>query len=232
MKEVHKSRWRQDKGRNLITSTKTSHKIKSTAKKSVADDARHGGFHDHISEADVKRKHEPVKETVEDLRLLGGAFELASVEQHFPLLTDHLALLLEESLHGPPELSVDNVVNAPGALRVQTSKLLETATSSGFKTLQTHPYAMLDGGVVADVEMQERLLFKCAPITTVHGCIVTHVESAGDDFPLSLSQHQANVRGKTPVNLIEVLASDTGDRSSDALHGLYKGETSYALAIE
>src|SRR4029077_19189221 len=145
----------------------------------------------------------PVKETGAGLRFLECAFELASVEQHFPLLTDHLALLLEEALHGPPELSVDNIVDAPGGLRVQTSKLLETAASPCFKTLQAHTYAMLDGGVVADVEMQERLLFKCAPITAVHGCIVTHVESAGDDFPLSLSQHQANVRGKTPVNLIE-----------------------------
>jgi hypothetical protein len=71
-----------------------------------------------------------------DLGLLGSAFKLASVEQHLPLLTDHLPLLLQESLHGPPELSVDDVVDAPGGFRVQASKLLETAAGAGFETLQ------------------------------------------------------------------------------------------------
>lgn len=188
----------------LITSTKTSHKIKSTAKKItgsmmfVTED-----FTTTAPKPTLKESHEPVKETVEGLRLVGGAFELASVEQHFAFLTDHLALLLEESFYRPPELSVDNVVDAPGGLRVQTSKLLETAASPGFKTLQTHTYAMLDGGVVTDVEMQERLLFESAPIAAVHRCAVAHVESARDDFPLALGQHQTNVRRKPTVNLIE-----------------------------
>src|SRR5215475_8840672 len=64
---------------------------------------------------------------------------------------------------------------------------------------------MFDGGVIADVEMQKRLLFESAPIATIHRRVVPHVESAGDDFSLSLGQHQANVRRKPALNLIEKL---------------------------
>src|SRR6266850_794764 len=62
---------------------------------------------------------------------------------------------------------------------------------------------MFDGGVIADVEMQKRLLFEGAPIAAIHRRAVPHIESAGDDFPLALGQHQANVRRKPTVNLIE-----------------------------
>ena len=64
---------------------------------------------------------------------------------------------------------------------------------------------MFDGGVIADVEMQKGLLFKGTPIAAIHRRLVPHVESAGDDFPFSLRQHQANVRRKPTLNLIEKL---------------------------
>src|SRR5215510_7946648 len=62
---------------------------------------------------------------------------------------------------------------------------------------------MFDGGVITDVEMQKRLLFERAPIPAIHRRVVPHVESASDDFSLSLRQHQANVRCKPTLNLIE-----------------------------
>ena len=145
------------------------------------------------------------RKLLKSLRLLGGAFELASIEQHVPLLTDHLPFLLKESLHGAPKLSVDDVMDATGRCRVQTSKLFETAAGAGFETLQAQPYAMFDGGVIADVEMQKRLLFEGAPIAAIHRRVVPHIESAGDDFAVALGQHQANVRRKPTVNLIEKL---------------------------
>src|SRR5262245_59620770 len=67
---------------------------------------------------------------------------------------------------------------------------------------------MFDGGVIADVEMQKRLLFESAPIPTIHCRAIPHVESAGDDFSLSLRQHQANVRRKPTLNLIEKFRSE------------------------
>jgi hypothetical protein len=76
MKEVHKSPGGgKIKEGTWITSTKTSHKIKSTAKKIkgsmmfVTED-----FTTTAPKPTLKESHEPVKETVEDLRLLGGAF--------------------------------------------------------------------------------------------------------------------------------------------------------------
>src|SRR4030095_9715921 len=62
---------------------------------------------------------------------------------------------------------------------------------------------MFDGGVIADVKMQKRLLFEGTPIAAIHRRAVPHIESAGDDFPFSLGQHQANMRSKPTVNLIE-----------------------------
>src|SRR5262245_4800761 len=62
---------------------------------------------------------------------------------------------------------------------------------------------MFDSGVIADVEMQKRLLFEGAPIPAIHRRFVPHVERAGDDFPLSFGQHQANMRRKPTLNLIE-----------------------------
>src|SRR5262245_562104 len=64
---------------------------------------------------------------------------------------------------------------------------------------------MFDSGVIADVEMQKRLLFEGAPIPAIHRRVVPHVERAGDDFPLAFGQHQANVRRKPTLNLIEKL---------------------------
>src|SRR5215510_5772232 len=62
---------------------------------------------------------------------------------------------------------------------------------------------MFDGGVIADVEMQKRMLLESAPIAAIHRRVVPHVESARDDFPRSLGQHQANVPCKPTLNLIE-----------------------------
>jgi hypothetical protein len=79
----------------LITSTKISHRIKSTAKKiSGSMMFLMAGFKTLAPQPTLEETYEPVKETAEDLRLLGCAFKLASVEQHVPLLTDHLPLLL------------------------------------------------------------------------------------------------------------------------------------------
>jgi hypothetical protein len=76
MKDVHKSRGGgKIKEGTLITSTKTSHKIKSTAKKIsgsmmfVTED-----FTTLAPQPTLEESYEPVKETVEDLRLLSGAF--------------------------------------------------------------------------------------------------------------------------------------------------------------
>lgn len=76
MKDVHKSRGGgKIKEGTLITSTKTSHKIKSTAKKiSGSMMFVTEGFTTLAPQPTLEESYEPVKETVEDLRLLGGAF--------------------------------------------------------------------------------------------------------------------------------------------------------------
>ena len=76
MKDVHKSRGGgKIKEGTLITSTKTSHKIKSMAKKiSGSMMFVTEGFTTLAPQPTLKESYEPVKETVEDLRLLGGAF--------------------------------------------------------------------------------------------------------------------------------------------------------------
>src|SRR5262245_54034015 len=62
---------------------------------------------------------------------------------------------------------------------------------------------MFDGRVIADVEMQKRLFFEGTPIAAIHRRVVPHVEGASDNFSLSLGQHQANMRCKPTLNLIE-----------------------------
>ena len=68
-------------------------------------------------------------------RLLLFAFELAMVEQHVALASDHLALLIEEALHRAAKLAVDNVVHAGRVLGVQTAQLLEAPAGARFEAL-------------------------------------------------------------------------------------------------
>src|SRR5438093_10596691 len=96
--EVHKSLGGgKIKEGTLITSTKTSHKIKSTAKKiSGSMMFVTEGFTTLAPQPKLKESYETVKETVEDLKLLEAAFYLASSEHHTLLLMDNLPFLCKK----------------------------------------------------------------------------------------------------------------------------------------
>src|SRR5262249_48901445 len=139
MKDVHRSPGGgKIKDGTLITSTKTSHRIKSTAKKITGSMTfLTEDFTMLTPQPTLEESYYTVKEMVEeDLRFVNGALYLAFLEQHAPLLTDHLPFLLQESLYGAAELSVDNIVDAAGGFGIEAAKLLETAAGAGFETLQ------------------------------------------------------------------------------------------------
>src|SRR5262245_61215584 len=139
MKDVHRSPGGgKIKAGTLITCTKTSHRITSPAKKITGSMTfLTEDFTILTPQPTLEESYYTVKEMVEqDLGFVNGALYLASVEQHVPLLTNHLPFLLQESLYGAAKLSVDDIVDAAGGFGIEAAKLLETAARSSFETLQ------------------------------------------------------------------------------------------------
>jgi hypothetical protein len=58
-------------------------------------------------------------------------------------------------------------MNAGCRLRVETAQLLETAAGARLESLPTFADAMLNSGIIADVEMQKGPVFKSSPIAAI-----------------------------------------------------------------
>jgi hypothetical protein len=119
-----------------------------------------------------------------DLRLFVHAFKLTFFEQDGTFLAYELALLFEIARYGLAKLGVDDEMHAGRRFGIQPAQLLETATGTGFETLPTVPNAMLDGRIIADIEMEKRPVFESPPITAIQDAAATNIKSASDDMAL------------------------------------------------
>src|SRR5512132_1997677 len=62
---------------------------------------------------------------------------------------------------------------------------------------------MLDGRIVADIEVEKRMLLETPPIAAIHSLVITHIEGACDNLAAAFSQHQAKILGKTLLQLVK-----------------------------
>ncbi len=74
--------------------------------------------------------------------------------------------------------------------------MLELAAGAGLEAIQALDDAVLDGGVVADVEVQVAQRLEGAPVATVEHAGLLHVEGAGDDVVVPPRDDQAEPRAR------------------------------------
>ena len=91
------------------------------------------------------------------------------------------------------KLRIDEVMNARRRLGIESAQLLETAACAGFESLPAFADAMLDGRVVADVEMEKGPVFGSSPIAAIQHVRAAHIKSSRDNPPLPLGKNQAHV---------------------------------------
>src|SRR5688572_28873033 len=96
-------------------------------------------------------------------------------------------------------------MHAGGVLGIETTKLLEASTGADFEPLQARVDAMLDGRVITDIEMEKRLILDGAPVSSVHGRMISDIKSSGDNLAVAFGQHQTNMARKISMQLVEEL---------------------------
>src|SRR3569833_3523405 len=80
---------------------------------------------------------------------------------------DISALALEVVGAGPAQAGSGNVVRRIGGVRQVAPRQLVLALGAGFDPAQSVPDGIVDGLVVADLEMQERVMLDGAPVAAV-----------------------------------------------------------------
>src|SRR5205823_758385 len=96
------------------------------------------------------------------------------------LARDGASLLHEELRDRVTQPWVADPVHAHRRRRVEAAQHLELAARPGLDAPQPVRDAVLDRGVVADVEMEERNVAHRSPVATVEDVALAHVERAGD----------------------------------------------------
>ena len=97
-------------------------------------------------------------------------------------------------------------MGAVGLRGLETAEVLEAAAGAGFETDQRLVDAVLDGGVVADVEVQVAVVLEGAPVAAVEGIGAADVEGAGDDPAVALGHDGAEERVGALQQLVEEAA--------------------------
>jgi 4-amino-4-deoxy-L-arabinose transferase-like glycosyltransferase len=94
------------------------------------------------------------------------------------------ALPSEEGGDRPSQARIGDEVHARRGPNVEAAHELEFSAGPGLEAVDSLPQAVLDGGVVAHLEVEERNLLEGAPIAPVEHRALAHVEGAGDDGPV------------------------------------------------
>ena len=77
--------------------------------------------------------------------------------------------------------------------RDETTPVLELAAGTGLEAIDAGGDAVLDSGVVADLEMEMAHLAKRAPVATVEGAGLLHVDGSRNDLALLACDDEAQV---------------------------------------
>src|SRR3954451_10492872 len=97
-------------------------------------------------------------------RLVGGLAERPGLGQ-FASRLRHIAPLPSKIVpHRPAQTGIDDMMRGVGGLRQVTARDLVLALRAGLDPLQAVLDRELDGLIVADLEMQERMVLDGAPV--------------------------------------------------------------------
>src|SRR5437868_1311280 len=98
---------------------------------------------------------------------------------------------------GPVEPGVGESVRRPGQGGEETARQLVLASGSALEDLEAAGDAVRDGVVVADVEVQERMLLQASPIPAVEPGRRGDAERSGD--PPARARARRPRRGRAPA---------------------------------
>src|SRR5581483_5963736 len=96
-----------------------------------------------------------------------------------------------------------HVVHARGRLGVEAAEPLELAARAGLEALDAAPDAVLDRGVVADVEVEEADLLVRPPVAAVEHPALLHVERAGKEVLPAARGEEAEVVAEALAQEVE-----------------------------
>src|SRR5262245_17784076 len=102
------------------------------------------------------------------------------------------ALALEEVVDRATQLGIVDVMRRVGRDWHITACDLVLALGAGFDPSELVLDRVLDRLVVAELEMQERMVLDAAPVATEQGLGADEVDGAGDPAPAALGHHQKN----------------------------------------
>src|SRR5215471_5157263 len=88
---------------------------------------------------------------------------------------------------------VEDIVNAMRGLGIEPAQLLETASRSRLEFFQPFGDAMLNRGVVTDIEMEEVVFLETSPIAAVKGSMILNIERPCHNASASFGEHQTEV---------------------------------------
>src|SRR3954454_10988098 len=113
-------------------------------------------------------------------RLVGGLAERPGLGQ-FASRLRHIAPLPSEIVpHRPAQTGVDDMMRGVGGLRQVTASDLVLALRAGFHPLKATLYRDLHCLIVADLEMQERMVLDGAPVAAEQGLRADEIDRAGN----------------------------------------------------
>src|SRR5260370_5707818 len=121
----------------------------------------------------------------------------------------HIGALMPEIVrYRAAQIGVGDVVRGIGGLRQIAACDLVLALGAGLDGLQAAPDRKIDGLIVADLEMQKRVMFDRAPVAAEQRIGADEIDGAGDPAAVAPGHHQQHVLG-------HALADARGEATSE-----------------
>jgi hypothetical protein len=124
--------------------------------------------------------------------------------------SDGRALLLEEVVDGAAEAAVDDPVGREGRHRKIAALNLVVALGAGLDALQAMGDGIVDGLIVAGLEVQEGVALQAAPVAAVERVVALEIERATDRAAVGLGHHQHDLVGHGRTQDVEERAREVG----------------------
>ena len=121
-----------------------------------------------------------------------------------------LALAAEIVGDGPAQGGIGDVVRRMHQHRGVAAGELVLSLRAGLDALEAAPDREIDGLIVADLEMQERVVLVAAPVPAIERDVADEVDRTGDVASLALGHHQQDALGHTLAEQAEERAVEIG----------------------
>src|SRR5580698_1744092 len=109
-----------------------------------------------------------------------------------------------------PKIGIGDVVRGESSLRQISPRDLVLPLRAGLNRLQATADRKVDGLIIADFEMQERMMFDRTPVAAEQGVGADEVDGACNPAPLAPGHHQQYVLGHALADERKKLAIEIG----------------------